>query len=261
MFDRLRYITAAVLLILTGLMFLIPPTKVHAQTLEQHIAKFCKSGCVDAPTLVKVADQAAKRFNVDKRALLAIVHVESKYHIKAVNGNSVGLTQVLLRYHRSKFPNKPGKQDYYNVQDNVFAGAQVFRDCLVKHKQSYPMAFRCYNGYHKGDPKYKSKTLEAYKTMTAMQMPAINKDHIQQFLYSQNILPEPVLSDAVFTPPSSSIATPLHKDLLYVPEQTDSTVQSGPTHHESRLRTMVQQGIRPGDEVFSQGRLAPSPFA
>lgn len=151
----------------------------QAQTsLQEHIEKYCKRDCVDAQKLVDVSHRAAQRFGFDYKALMAIVFVESKFSTKARNGSSVGLTQVLLTYHKPKFMGK----NVYDVDDNIFAGAQVFKECLQKHKGMYPKAFSCYNGYQHGDPKYKGKTLSAYLDLKKLDLPKPSSDPLGDFI-------------------------------------------------------------------------------
>lgn len=151
----------------------------QAQTsLQEHIDKHCKKDCVDAQKLVDASYRASQRFGIDYKALMAIVFVESKFSTKAKNGSSVGLTQVLLTYHRPKFMGR----NVFDVDDNIFAGAQVFKECLQKHKGMYPKAFSCYNGYQHGDPKYKGKTLSAYMDLKKLDLPKPSSDPLGDFI-------------------------------------------------------------------------------
>lgn len=172
------FIKTIVIATLVALSYLSP---VSAQTLQQTIDKFCRKDCVSAEKLTHVAKKAGQSYKVDHRAILAIVHVESKYHIKAKNGSSVGLTQVLLRYHRPKFKtNNP-----YNVEDNVFTGASIFRDCLRRTRGDYEKAFRCYNGG--GDPRYVPKMRTAYSMMRSLELPKTSEDPLLDFLVKRGV--------------------------------------------------------------------------
>ena len=148
----------------------------NAATLQETINKFCRKDCVSAPQLVSAAKKAARSFNVDHRAILAIVHVESKYHIKAKNAGSVGLSQVLLTYHRKKFRGN----NYFDVEDNIFAGTQVFTECFKRMRMNYSAAFRCYNGG--GDPKYTIKLASAYAMMKDLDHPEVSNDPLGSFI-------------------------------------------------------------------------------
>ena len=152
-----------------------------AATLQETIDKFCRKDCVSAPQLLSAAKRASKSFNVDHRAILAIVHVESKYHTKARNGNSVGLSQVLLTYHRKKFRGT----NYYDVDDNIFAGMQVFNECFTRMRMNYSAAFRCYNGG--GDPKYTMKLNSAFAMMKNMEHPVITNDPLGSFIEQKGL--------------------------------------------------------------------------
>lgn len=174
-------------ILFTGFMFAVfaigitAPEPVMAQTYQQHIDKYCRKDCVDAETLVNVAARAGERFGFNYKAFLAIIHTESKYHIKAKNGSSVGLTQVLLRYHRPKFMGK----NFFAVEDNVFAGAEVFGDCVRKHKGNYPTAYSCYNGYGQGDSKYRSKVMKAWDEIKRLELPLPSMDPLGDFIMAK----------------------------------------------------------------------------
>lgn len=148
----------------------------HSKPLQDIINHYCKSGCISAQDLTQYTSQASKTYRVDQIALLAIIHVESKYHVKAKNYSSVGLSQIHLRYHKPKFLGK----DYYNPQDNIFVGGKVFKDCLVRHKGNYPKAYTCYNGG--GDKNYQSKVIKAYKMISQALLPPVTEDIIGAFI-------------------------------------------------------------------------------
>lgn len=173
--SKLLYILSAILLAVTAAMLSVP---VRAQTLQEHIDKYCQTDCITATQLTEVTARAAKRFGFDKTAMQAIIFVESKYHIKAKNGGSVGLTQALLRYHKKKFLGK----NYFAVEDNVFAGGEVFRDCLARHKGDYPRAYSCYNGG--GDKRYKTKVQKAVDLHRRLARPTPSIDPLGDFVFS-----------------------------------------------------------------------------
>lgn len=158
------------------LIFTAFPTYAQVNTLQAHIDKYCKRNCVSAEKLMSVATKAAKSYKFDVAAVLAIVHVESKFHIRAKNGSSVGLSQVLLRYHKPKFKGT----NYFDVEDNVFAGMQVFSDCLRKQKGDYKKAFGCYNGG--GDRSYGTKASAAYVSMKGIVKPSVDEDPLGTFI-------------------------------------------------------------------------------
>lgn len=151
----------------------------HAQTLQDVIDKYCRVDCVSAERLTSATKRAAQGYRIDHHAIMAIVHIESKYHIKAKNGSSVGLSQVLLRYHRGKFRGK----NYFDVEDNLFAGMLVFRDCLTRTKGNYPRAFSCYNGG--GDKNYQAKAMNALAMMRSLDYPPVSPDPLGEFIVSK----------------------------------------------------------------------------
>lgn len=168
--------------VLMTMMTIFSVLPVHANTdLQDVIDDFCRKECVSAEKLTDVATRVSKAYKLDVNAVLAIIHVESKYHIKAKNGSSVGLSQVLLRYHKPKFMGK----NYYDVEDNIFAGMQVLRDCVQRSNGSYSKAFRCYNGG--GDPKYVSKVMKALTMMRGIVKPDPHPDPVGRLIAKLNI--------------------------------------------------------------------------
>lgn len=163
------------------LMFL-SMTQVHAQSLQDVIDKYCRKDCISAQTLSEVTSKIARSYGIDQRAIIAIVHIESKYHIKAKNGSSVGLSQVLLRYHKGKFRGK----NFFDPEDNLFAGMKVFSDCLKKTKGNYNRAFGCYNGG--GDKNYRTKAANALAMVKRLELPSFNDDPLYEFLMKKKVM-------------------------------------------------------------------------
>lgn len=161
------------------LLTLFAPLSAYSQSLQSVIDKYCRTTCVSEQKLLDVAARAAKRFKIDKHAVLAIIHVESKYNYKAKNGSSVGLSQVHLGYHKPKFLGK----NYFEVEDNVFAGMTVFRDCLTLTRGNYPKAYRCYNGG--GDKNYVSKIMAAYNMLKSLDIPRKSDDPLGDFIVAR----------------------------------------------------------------------------
>lgn len=174
-----NFIKTILVFILTLVAYM--PIPGNATSLQEVIDTYCRKECVKADHLTSAAKRAANGYKVDYHAIMAIVHIESKYHIKAKNGSSVGLSQVLLRYHKGKFRGK----NYFDVEDNLFAGMQVFRDCLTKVKGNYPKAFSCYNGG--GDKNYQTKAMKALAMMRGLDYPNTTNDPLGEFLISKNI--------------------------------------------------------------------------
>lgn len=127
-------------------------------TLHDYISQVCSIHCVEQEELLSSVSQAAKRTGTDVRTLLTIISIESRFNVRAKNGSSVGLHQVHLRWHRQKFTDK----NYYDVGQNVAAGATVYGDCFKKHNGNRNQALRCYNGYGHGDPNYLVKFNKVY---------------------------------------------------------------------------------------------------
>lgn len=175
-FNLLKPIIILIMLMATA------PLWAQPTTLQDTIDKYCRTECITATRLVEVAKKAATSYKVDYRAIMAIVHIESKYHIKAKNGSSVGLSQVLLFYHKGKFKGK----NYYDVEDNVFAGMKVFSDCFRKVKGDYRKAFKCYNGG--GDKKYHFKAMSTFEMMKDLTHPEVSKDFLGDFIEKKDLL-------------------------------------------------------------------------
>lgn len=133
-------------------------------TLADHIKRHCYKACVKPSELRQAVHHAASSLQVDHKILLAIIQVESAFKPRAKNGSNVGLNQVNLRYHRKRFEGK----NFYDVQQNVLAGAQVYRACLTRAKGNQTKALRCYNGHHLGDPKYVIKIRKAYSQINQL---------------------------------------------------------------------------------------------
>lgn len=172
--TRIAWIVAAIITGITLWMLTIPPA--HAQTLQDHIDTYCKVDCVNADKVVDVAYRAGQSYGFDYKTFLAIIHVESKFHTKAKNGRSVGLTQSLLTYHRPKFRGK----NYFAIEDNMFVGAEIFGDCVRRHRGNYQAATTCYNGG--GDRRYWSKVQRALKVIRGLELPRPSLDPLGEFI-------------------------------------------------------------------------------
>lgn len=128
-------------------------------TLFDYIQANCKKTCVDHQTLMDTTREAAAKFQVSQRMLIALVKVESNFNRLARNGKngmSIGLTQVQVYWHRDKFRGK----NYMDPHANIMAGAQIFGDCYQKSKSAIK-AFACYNAG--GDPAYVAKISKTLK--------------------------------------------------------------------------------------------------
>ena len=129
--------------------------------LNMYIDSACKSSCVNAGVLYKALVKVKKEQAVDPVKMLAIIRQESAFKVRASNKGNVGLAQVLLKYHRSKFKSK----DYFDVEDNISVGSSIYKTCAIKHKGNLRQSFRCYNGYHLGDKLYYEKIAKHIKAI------------------------------------------------------------------------------------------------
>lgn len=130
--------------------FLTFPLYVEAKaapsTLSTYIQTKCKTGCADAQLLQLAAHEVGKEFGINPLTLLAIASVESSFKPKAINktsGRSVGLMQIQVFWHKSKFQTK----NYFDVFDNLRVGAIVYKECVTKWRGSREKALWCYNGH------------------------------------------------------------------------------------------------------------------
>lgn len=135
--------------------------KVADNSLSVYLQKHCKRDCVDSELLRVALMEASEKTKVDPLLLAAVIEVESGYRPKALNttsGRSVGLTQVQVYWHRDKFRGK----DYFDVFENVQAGAIILGTCQKKHGNDVSKSLWCYNGYQKdGIRRYAGKVLVA----------------------------------------------------------------------------------------------------
>ena len=134
----------------------------HSDPLTKHIETHCRTGCVDSALLRVAIQEATERTKVDPLLMAAVIHVESKFQQRAlntINGRSVGLTQVQVRWHKSRFHTK----DYFDVFENVYAGSEILKECLERHHGSAKKALWCYNGHSRhGMREYVPKVLAVY---------------------------------------------------------------------------------------------------
>ena len=98
-------------------------------------------------------------WTVDPHLFLAIIEQESNYNptIKAKYG-SVGLMQIVPRWHRSMIKNRNPMDPHINTE----IGIRVLYDCQQKYK-TIPKALRCYNGG--GTPGYSEQVIERWRRL------------------------------------------------------------------------------------------------
>lgn len=136
----------------------------YGKTMEEYIGQKCHANCVDQSTLIDAARIAADTFGFDYLLILAIIRIESNFNKRAKNGSSVGLMQVHLRYHRTKFKTK----DPFNAYDNIFVGASILSDCYRKFKGHRVFTLRCYNGG--GNLNYSSKVIKVLSEIQQLKL-------------------------------------------------------------------------------------------
>jgi soluble lytic murein transglycosylase-like protein len=120
----------------------------NSKTIEQYVDQRCKVNCVDVDTLLNATRLVADSLGIDYLILISLIRVESGFNKKAKNGSSVGLMQVHLRYHKKKFDTS----DVFSPYANIFVGASILKDCMVRYKNNVNNSLRCYNGG--GDKNY-----------------------------------------------------------------------------------------------------------
>ena len=156
---------------------LLSPSSI-ADELQEYIDTVCKQECVRSVQLMQAVGHASSSFGLDPVSILAIISVESSFRPKAVNGSSVGLTQILKRLHKEKF--KGG--DPFDVKVNVYAGMKVLSDCLVKHQGVYSKAYACYNGYGSKGAKYAQKVTATYNRLKKIDLSGFEYDKLGAML-------------------------------------------------------------------------------
>lgn len=159
-------------------LLLLSPISI-ADELQVYIDTVCKRGCVQSSQLMSAVTAASDSYDLDPVSILAVITVESSFKPKAVNGSSVGLTQVLKRLHKEKFTGN----DPFDVRDNVFAGMRVLSDCLKKHKGVYTKAYSCYNGYGTRGAKYAQKVVVAYNKLKRLDLSGYRYDELGDWLF------------------------------------------------------------------------------
>lgn len=146
-----------------------PPKKPVKSVFAAYIDKRCKGpDCVDAETLVAAVKHTAIELSINPVSLLSIVEIESGYRVHASNhGKSVGLSQVQVKYHRTKFRS----EDIYDVFDNVRVGALIYKECVGRHKGSRDKAFWCYNGHQThGMETYVPRVNKSYQRLAGLKL-------------------------------------------------------------------------------------------
>lgn len=173
----------SIIKLLFSLVLVCVTASASAFTLEEYIQKNCSQHCVKADILTDTIQRAATSFRIDPSILLAIVEVESSFSTTARNNGSLGIAQINVRYHREKFFGK----NYFDVEQNIFAGAKILKDCLTKHKGSYPRALSCYNGAPIKSNVYSNKVYKTVKKQSVIKK-GEPKDYLEDFLIKKDLV-------------------------------------------------------------------------
>jgi len=70
--------------------------------------------------------------------------------------------QVIPKWHKEKViaaRDKLGNPELFNIDTNIFIGAWILKDCLIKHKDT-SKALLCYSGQTEG---YDQKVMREYR--------------------------------------------------------------------------------------------------
>lgn len=123
----------------------------------------------EALTYVELIQEASEEYGIDKRLLLALIRVESRFNREAVSPDGAkGLTQVIPVYHRGKIQSVQSrfKGSLFHPGVSIFVGASVLRECINSSK-SLTAALLRYNGSLLDPTKRYAKTvLQEYEVVT-----------------------------------------------------------------------------------------------
>lgn len=132
---------------------------------ETYVTKVCRKDCVDPELLRMAVYRSSNENNVDPSLLFAVFQVESNFRYKATNkvsGKSVGLAQIQIYWHKSKFLTS----NYYDVFDNSRVGGIILAECFQRHHGNRLKALWCYNGHQKhGMKRYALKVEKIYQSI------------------------------------------------------------------------------------------------
>lgn len=161
----LRYLKALMIVFFMAFGTISYADEIHDLVkVQTYIKSKCNKGCVDPGVLLDGLRLVKRELGVDPILMMAIIRQESAFKTMAKNGGSVGLTQVLLRYHKGKFKST----NVYGPMDNIRVGGMVLRDCVKKHPKDRRQSARCYNGYQLGDPGYYPKIQKHLREITSL---------------------------------------------------------------------------------------------
>lgn len=80
---------------------------------------------------------------VDTDVIFGLIATESSYNRLAKSSEGAkGLTQVIPRYHKKKLVGR----NLFKIEDSVYAGIAVYRECLENNRHNKKQALKCYVG-------------------------------------------------------------------------------------------------------------------
>lgn len=107
----------------------IPLMSAYADELETYVQMKCKKGCIDVDILREAAEHSALINNITVVEVIALIAIESGFIVKAKNRGSLGLMQVHIPSHRSKF-----SVGYYDPFENIGIGGKIYKACLDRRR-------------------------------------------------------------------------------------------------------------------------------
>lgn len=103
----------------------------------------------DAAKLIKSSLKWGSEFGVEPTLLLAMAKVESTFDKHAIShAGAMGVLQIIPKWHIDKIKaarNAVGTPELFDIETNVYVGAQVIQQCRKKFKD-LSIALKCYNG-------------------------------------------------------------------------------------------------------------------
>ena len=116
----------------------------------------------EAEEIMTSVHRWAKKFNVDKKLILAVVKIESGFNKYAISSSGAfGLMQVIPSWHKEKViraRDTLGDPNLFSVDTNIYIGTWILKDCIKKYVDIYA-GLECYSG---GTPGYGDKVLKEY---------------------------------------------------------------------------------------------------
>jgi hypothetical protein len=103
----------------------------------------------DAESLADSVLKWGRHFSLEPTMLLAVAKIESTFDKHAISPvGAMGVLQVLPRWHLDKIKEAKkvvGSPEMFNIEPNVYVGAQVLKDCKTRFKE-WSTSLKCYNG-------------------------------------------------------------------------------------------------------------------